>query len=398
MKVLFAIPYFYDPLHSEFSKTPSGFGYMVKDILDSVSELDEVYVFSHQFTTGYTENYRVLKHTKLDVLKKLNGRYVIEGLSEAVRSHVDFRTSLHYFYYQIDKGAFIKALKDVDPDIIHIHGLTYQTRPFIEVCLDLDRKFAVTLHGLNGLNDSIILPIEEKRFEYEALKMLNQHNVPVTVISTGILNKIKNSYKLDTSNITVILNGTKKQAVQLSHHKSEKYEILCVGSISFHKNQSKLIDAVKKMPMHYRERMHITFVGVDSDNINLSAYIEQSGLKDVADYLGFVPREEMEALWQNADLNAVMSKEEGFGLSMIEGFMYGIPTMTFSDLDAIIDIYNEACFEMPDSRSDYDVMKCLVKCMERGFDRNLILDWGKKFLLENIGQQYSEFYYKVLRG
>ena len=57
MKVLVAIPYFYDPKHQEFSKTPSGFGYMLTDILNSTSNNDIVYVFTHQFSDGFSENF-----------------------------------------------------------------------------------------------------------------------------------------------------------------------------------------------------------------------------------------------------------------------------------------------------------------------------------------------------
>lgn len=398
MKILVATPYFYDFRHKEFSYTPSGFGYMVKDILNSISDNDDVFVFTHQFSTGYSEKYTVLKHKKQDVLKYLRVKDLKKGVLDATSNKIGINTALHYLYYQIDKGAFTQAIKKVNPDIVHIHGLTYQTRPFVETCLELKQTFIVTLHGLNGLNETIMLPDVEKKYEKKEIKELCERNIPITVISSGILEKIKTVYGITVGNIRIILNGTNFLPQTLSDRKNGKYEILCIGSISFHKNQTQLIDAVKNLPTSYKNRLHITFVGIDSDGIDLNKYITLAKLEGIAEYKGFVPREEMAGLWEKADLNVVMSKEEGFGLSMIEGFMYGVPTLTFSDLDAIADIYNKNAFELFKTRDVEEIQNGIINCMERDFNRKEIIEWGKNFTMDFIGKQYSELYRKILRG
>lgn len=398
MKILVAVPYFYDPKYKEFSKTSSGFGYMVKDILDSISSKDDVFVFTHQFSEGYFEKYAVLKHKKQDVIKYLRVQDLKNGIVDAIKIRNNINMALHYLYYQIDKGTFIQAVKENKPDVVHIHGLTYQTRPFIESCLELNQKFIVTLHGLNGLNETVILPHVEKEYEKNALIDLCKRNIAVTVISSGILKKIKKNYGIIGDNIRIIRNGTNFLPQTLLKKDGKKYEIICVGSISFRKNQMQLIDAVKELPVKYRNKLHITFVGVDSDNINLNKYIALAKLDTIAEYKGFIPREEMNKLWRKADLNVVMSKEEGFGLSMIEGFMYGVPTLTFSDLDAIDDLYNEAAFELFKTRKNEDIQNGIISCMKRKFDRKKIIEWGKKFSMDSIGKQYSELYREVLRG
>ena len=101
MRVLVATPYFYDPTHPEFSRTSSGFGYMVKDILDSICVNDQVFVFTHQFSEGYKENFTVLKHTKGDVLRAIKLKYISRGIKDSVESREDLNTKLHYLYYQI---------------------------------------------------------------------------------------------------------------------------------------------------------------------------------------------------------------------------------------------------------------------------------------------------------
>lgn len=398
MKILVAAPYFYDSKHKEFSKTSSGFGYMVKDILDSIAGINDVFVFTHQFSGGFYEKYVVIKHKEKDVIKYLRARDLKNGMVDAIKSKNNINTALHYLYYQIDKGLFIRSIKEIIPDVVHIHGLTYQTKPFVEACLELNQKFIVTLHGLNGLNETVMLPYVEKKYEKNALIDLCKRNITVTVISSGILKKIKNVYGIKSDNIRIIRNGTNFSPQILLKKSGKKYEIICVGSISFRKNQMQLIDAVKELPVKYRNKLHITFVGADSDNIDLNQYIKSANIDGIAEYKGFVPREKMNGLWRKADLNVVMSKEEGFGLSMIEGFMYGIPTLTFSDLDAVDDLYNKDAFELFKTRKIEDIQNGIITCMERKFDRNRIIEWGKNFSMAFIGKQYSELYREILRG
>ena len=100
----------------------------------------------------------------------------------------------------------------------------------------------------------------------------------------------------------------------------------------------------------------------------------------------------MKNVWENANLNVVMSKEEGFGLSIIEGFMHGIPTATFSDLDAIKDIFNAEAIEFFYSRACEDVSAGIIRCIERTFNKEKIVEWGMNFSLDKIGKQYSNLY------
>lgn len=403
MKVLVAAPYFYDKQHSEFTKTSSGFGYMVKDILDAIASYNDVYVFTHQFSDGYTEKYSVVQHRKFDVIRSMQLKDIYSGIKVAAASRVGINESLHYLYYDIDKGAFTKAIYKINPDIIHIHGLTYQTKPFIDVCLALKRKFVVTLHGLNGINESVMLPIAEKEYEKAALQMFSELGIPISVVSSGILKKIQHIYKIDTNNACVILNGTTSlppQPICSSENvckNNKKREFVCVGSISFRKNQTQFIDALRILDNAIKAKIHVTFIGVDSDGIDMDNYIAQAGLCGVAEYIGFVPREEMSRYWNKADFNLVMSKEEGFGLSMIEGFMYGVPTLTFGDLDAIEDIYSPDAFELFKSRSNNDVCDGLIKALDRVFDKTKITEWGKRFTMWNVGREYTRLYADILK-
>lgn len=99
MKILFFAPYIYDLNHNEFTRTSSGFGYMVNDILKEVSKLQETYLLTHQFTKGYKESYIACRHTKLDFIKHIQLRDVYCGLKFFFSSKVPFKNRIRYVYY-----------------------------------------------------------------------------------------------------------------------------------------------------------------------------------------------------------------------------------------------------------------------------------------------------------
>lgn len=393
MKILFMAPYIYDRQHPEFSKTSSGFGYMVNDILRGISKCQDVYLITHQFTKGFYDTYMACRHTKWNVICGLRPYWVLKGCIHMFGSKACFSKKIRYLYYFINAGSIEICVKKIRPNIVHIHGLTYQTKPFIEICERLNLPYIVTLHGLNGIDRSVNLPEAEKRYEYKALCRLEKDKRTVTVVSTGIKSRVLKHYNLSGANIKVILNGTSFNKNKLIEKKdNEKKILLCVGTVSYRKNQLQLIRACKLIDQSLKKRLHVYIIGAKSEDIDLESEILKDGLNDIITYCGFVPREKMDKYWRMANFNVVMSESEGFGLSMIEGFTYGVPTITFSDIDAIIDLYNKDAVELINERTDAAVALTIKASIEKRWDTEKIIDWSKQFSIEAIVSQYNQLY------
>ncbi len=400
MKVMFAAPYIYENKYKEFSKNSTGFGYMVRDILNDISETDDIFLVTHQFTCGHKEKYIILKHTKGDVLRHFKIKDLFRGLYDSLTNHVDISIRLRYLYYFLDKGYFVQAVKDIQPDIVHIHGLTYQTKPYIEACEELRVPYLVTLHGLNGLNDSVALPDNEKKYEKEALTLLTERKRVVTVVSSGIKRRIAEEYRIPVDHVYVVLNGVSSYKGVLGDERirEEAFHIVCIGNISKHKNQLQLIRAYNLLNDEEKKYIKIFFFGGDSENINIGKEIKKYGFSENIIYYGFVPKKEMLKIWSIADLNVVLSKEEGFGLSMAEGYQYGVPTMTFEDLDAVEDLYNQDAMFLMRSRRDEDVAAGIRECRERQWNRKKIIEWSKNFELKKTISEYKVIYKEIIRN
>ena len=91
----------------------------------------------------------------------------------------------------------------------------------------------------------------------------------------------------------------------------------------------------------------------------------------------------------------MLSITEGFGLSMIEAASYGIPTLTFSDLDAVKDIYSPASMLLMGDRSDKTVAEGIIKMFSNDWNRDEIVKESLKFN-EDIYREYLDVYKFIL--
>ena len=159
-----------------------------------------------------------------------------------------------------------------------------------------------------------------------------------------------------------------------------------------------LIRAYKLLPDEIQRKIKICFCGLNINHIPIQNEIQKSKYPENLIYMGFVSRDEMTNLWKNSDLNVVMSIDEGFGLSMIEGFSFGVPTLTFNDIDAVGDIYNEHSMKLIEKRDDHEIAKKILECINFDWNKNKIIEWSENFSLYYISEQYTKMYRRIIEG
>lgn len=407
MKILILSRYIYDKSIPEFTINKTGFGLMVKDIAESISKLNNVGLLTRVITNGYESNkYIVLKHTWKDVFKSFSFRILFRGIIEAVTSGESFRNKLKIIYFNLDSGYTKKIIKAFKPDIIHIHGIGESAKLYIDVCDELNIPYIVTLHGLIGLDDSVLASKFNKELEKRFLQVSEEKNIPVTVISSGIKKRIIKNYGLKSGeNIKVITNGTNVnlesqtsiQVREVYNISSNNNIITCLGNISERKNQIQIVEAINSLPKEVSRSITVLFLGNDGLNGMLQKRVRELKLEKNFVSCGFVDKQEIPSYFKEADLNVIASLDEGFGLSMIEGFVYGVPTVTFSDLDAIEDIYNENVMLLVRERSNEALAKGLEMALQMEWDKEWIKEYSNQFSLEKMADKYQEVYNEILK-
>lgn len=407
MRILFLTGYIYESALPQFNRNKSGFGMMVNDIIRYVSNRkNETFLLTHVVTKDeYLDSAHILKHTWKDVFLNASLLNITKGIRVALLYGNGLKLRLKYIYYYMNAGYVKKCINAIKPDIVHIHGIGYSTQPFIDVCKEMDIPYVVTLHGLIGLNDEVKATYQDKKLEQVFLKDSENENIPVTVISSGIKKRIIKNYGVNTVNhIYVIPNGTNiSNKIDEDINIREKYKIpstnkiaVCIGNLSDRKNQIQIIKAYDKMSSSLKRNLTILFIGNDNLGGKLQKTVNELSYDNNIIFCGFVEKNFIASYISQADINIVASLDEGFGLSIIESFVQGVPTITFSDLDAVEDVYSDKAMKLVNERSDEALAFGIEEALQIKWNRNWIQQYSNRFSLERMAEKYQNCYSEVL--
>lgn len=408
MRILIITPYFYDENYKQFSKNSTGFGILLKDIAKYLALKAEVYILTNAITKELElDGFTVIKHTIPDIIRAFSFKSFSKGIQRVhtIKEQTCLKDKVRYIYDAIDINYQGKVIKEIKPDIVHFHSVGFKTELGIEYCETIGQKYLLTLHGLVGSLTNVSQDF--KKSEKLLLNNAMKKQQIVTVISSGIKRRITNVYRSNNNfeNIRVVLNGTEIKDVlkRKDDFIFKKYNIplegkimLCVGNVGKRKNQKQLIRAYMSMEKVYRDNLYILFLGNIDHFIKIKEYIEKYHLEKHIKICGFIERKFLDDYYNCASYNALVSIDEGFGLSFIEGFKHGLPAVSFSDLDAIPDIYDPKVMILADERTD----KCLAKAIEKlchiNWDCSYIKDYAKKFSYEKMADNYRSIYRDIL--
>ncbi len=404
MKVLFAVPYIYDKRYKEFKKNATGFGIFVPQIYEHVAKNNEAYLISQVFTKGHGN---VLRHTLGSVILHMKLRDLVQGIKWALHYKQDIPGRLKYLYYCVNKGYVRHTIRQLQPDVVHINGIGMRNKTYIEVCQKLGVKYVITLHGLIGMDDSVKAPKWDKDHEKELLLECEKQNIPVTVISTGMKSKIEKHYLgAPSQSITVVTNGTNVEPrngiqgpnLRKTYNLPDNATVaVSVGNLCERKNQIQTVEAMSLVCKHSNKELYLFLCGRDCTDGAVQKRIDELGLTDRVFMLGFVPYEQMGSIYAQADFNILASIDEGFGLGMIEAFVYGLPSVTFADLDAIPDLYNESAMLLCKDRSTEALAETICQAMDKKWNKTDIIKHSKNFSLEQMAKNYQQVFEKALK-
>lgn len=399
MKILMLTGYFFDGLHKEFSRNKTGLGLLVTEIMTAVGAKETVVTETFRITDGFElvtdlGSCNVRCHSKWMIIKHLKLRDIIKAIDAFLHSKKDIRARIHEAFYWISAGVIRNAIREEKPDIVHVHDMH---SVFIDACETMKVPYVVTQHGLNGFREDIghIYHDAEKAFFEKAY----QKKIPVTVISTGMKNRIEKMYLngIVADNIAVVTNGTNISRAYKDNDNEERARcITVIGSICHNKNQQQIVEAVNLLGDRLRDYC-ICICGVDRLNGLLQNKVKEYGLEDRIRFMGFLTPEEIAKLLEKAELNVMASKDEGFGISMIEGFVHGVPSVTFEDLYAVPDIYDEKAMVLCRERSDKALAEAIEKALITDWDREYIRKHAEKFSLQSMADRYIAVYKKIIQ-
>lgn len=141
---------------------------------------------------------------------------------------------------------------------------------------------------------------------------------------SNYLKEVLVSRGIKSDKIKVIYNGVKVEGDYIRKKKQEKIIIGSIGRLSNEKGYDILIQAAKEID----NNIEIRICGAGKERSALEALIEKNNLKDKVKLVGFC--EDPIKFILGLDLYIQPSRSEGFGLSVVESMMVGVPVIVSS--------------------------------------------------------------------
>jgi len=175
----------------------------------------------------------------------------------------------------------------------------------------------------------------------------------VLTISQYCKQVIADRYRIDEQKVTSILLGCDEAFSMIEDEGKlrstrEKYDlperfILYVGRINIRKNLVRLIEAFAGIE---DRDVKLVIVGArDWKTSNLAPVIEASDARDRLVFLGYVPDEDLPAIYQLATVFAYIPLVEGFGLPPLESMGVGTPVIT-SNTSSIPEVVGDCALKV----------------------------------------------------
>ncbi len=214
-------------------------------------------------------------------------------------------------------------------------------------------KQIITVHDILPLLFTEVYPRIKYYFRFILPRLIKASNA-VIVDSKSTKKDIEKHYNISDKPIHVIYPGYgdnvfRPTSVELVKNTTEKYGlqeyILCVGETRPYKNIRRLIKAFARVPL---PSLKLAIVGklnrLDKDLLGLP---QQLGIPDKVKFLGYVPDEDLAALYGGAGAFVFPSLYEGFGIPPLEAMACGCPVVV-SDAASLPEVCGDAaCYVDP---------------------------------------------------
>jgi glycosyltransferase involved in cell wall biosynthesis len=410
MKIFSIAQVSYVPNVPGMTQNGSGYAHATWDITSNIASLgDSSYLFTYQFKNGFTcRSVECSKLGLLELLKAFTFKKLLLYIKLANKEE-KFKWKLRQLKNHLSSNVLAKRIHEIKPDVIILHGVGFDLVTGVLAAIDSGIPFFVVLHGLNALDDSVGLNKCQQRFEIELTKWFNKNGVAISAVSNGVKSDLLNRYGLKSRDkINVILNGvsllhndvvaTAKLQRKIRNENDEAKIILNVSSLSKRKNQIALIRAFGTLDESERGKYFLILVGEGPARIEIEEEIKKLKLEGNVTLTGRLERSKIINYYAAADLTAVVSISEGFGLPIIESYSAGTPVMIYDDLDAVEDLYFKDAMAPIKRSSDSNLMKDIKKLTSKKWDGDAIKAVAKSFDINAVGSKYNSYCKKTIES
>lgn len=227
--------------------------------------------------------------------------------------------------YWAPTSLIVPALTELKT-VMTIHDLTVLLFPKMHTWKN--RLIEKALTGLAVKKTSRILTISEATKD-DLMRLFPKSKDKIVVAKLGVDGEYRPIVDLEIEKIL------KKYGLKRGY-------LLFVGTLEPRKNLINLIKAYHELDEKVRSENKLVIVGKKGWYFEeIFALVEEYGLKKAVIFLGYVPGEDMPAIYNGAKIFVYPSKYEGFGLPVLEAMACGVPVIT-SNVSSLPEVIGEA--------------------------------------------------------
>lgn len=210
----------------------------------------------------------------------------------------------------------------------------------------------ITVHDLIFDHYPAYMPRPWSRPYYRLLMALSTRRARrIVTLSEATAGDLHETYGVSRRKIAVVppaADPRLSQAVDVAEQRSVRQKfglarpfVLSVGARRPHKNLARLVRAYAKVAAQVNH--DLVFAGPADDRLPDEARLEAQtlGLLDRIHFLGWLPESDLRALYGLADVVAVVSLVEGFGLPALEALSCGTPVLA-ADASSLPEVVGNA--------------------------------------------------------
>ncbi len=309
------------------------------------------------------------------------------------------------YFIPIFPSNKVQVFREIDPDVVHIHGITVMALKGLIAAHHLKIPVVVTFHTMVGDTMKYYSPVKIPQETAEKLvwKYIGYFTRWVDAIvapSQAVANELK-ANRIRTEDIRVIPTpidtsrfspGEGRDEIRERFGLQGKRVIACVGRVSFEKEIDTLIRAISQMD----EDIVLFIVGKGPATDSLKELCQQLNIEGRVVFAGYQSGEDLVKCYRAADMAATASRFETQCFVALEAMACGLP-VACANARALADYVKDGENGFLFNNSVEECIEALKKGLAAGEDiRENAMATAKEFSVETFTDRMSALYNDVI--
>ena len=292
---------------------------------------------------------------------------------------------------------FLQVLKTIKKEnikfgLIHCHGIYPDGLVGIKIGKYFNKKVILHVH------ESYIETAKELNTFKKVFKYVDQ----IIAVSKFQMGEIVKLDKKLTKKCKIVYNGVKIDKRNTSFNRqvmgdNETINLIFVGHLIFRKGLDILLKALKLLD-NQKYKFSLDVIGDGEKKLEYKALSKKYKLEGKVNFIGKVDNVNLLKKMYSYDYFILPTRRESFGVVLIEAMSCGLPVIS-TKIEPIPEIVSSEEFGiLVEPNNSKALAEGIVRAINKKWDRELIINYAKKFSIKKTAREIEKVYDEILKG